>query len=156
MAYHSPMEGCPDKYTKWKCSKWRHNFGFPAEEHFYNYWYAKEHIRRDGVAIIVESPGNVWRIEEAGIPYSIGSFGAHITPGQRGILDNSGALALIVLTDPDQAGILAREAIEKECGKSYSTYYPKLNNIDIGETDAAEVKEKLDPVIEMVKRDLGI
>jgi DNA primase len=155
-SHHSPIEGCPDEYNLWKYTKWRHSDGFKGEHHLYNYWFAKEHIAKSGIAIIVESPGNIWRLEESGFHNAVATFGAHLTDGQRTILDKSGALSLIVLTDPDTAGRLANERIQKECGNTYSLYFPTWNNGDIGDTPIAQVAERLTPIVNQAKKDLGI
>ena len=110
----------------------------------------------EGYAIIVESTGNVWRLEEACFHTSLATFGAHLTDGQRHILDRSGALSLIVLTDPDEAGRIAAKGIRKSCGNSYKIYEPKIGQGDIADNEVEVIKAKLSPVIKQVKKDLGI
>lgn len=155
-SYHNPIKSCPSERDRWKYSKWRHNYGFKGEFHLYNYWFAKEHIQRTGIAIIVEGPADVWRLEEAGIHNAVATFGAHLTEGQRAILDGSGAMALVVLTDPDQAGKLAAEAIRKDCGNTYGLHFPSLNGGDVGETDVILIQEKLLPILKQIQKDLGL
>lgn len=155
-SHHNPTHECPQDYNIWKFCKWRHNYGFKGENYLYNYWFAKKHIAESCIAIIVESPGNVWRLEEAGINMSVATFGAHLTDGQRFILDRSGALALIVLTDPDEAGRLAARAIRESCGSTYSIYEPRFGEGDVADNEVLAVQEKLFPVIHKVKRDLGL
>lgn len=155
-SHHSPIEECPDQYNLWKYTKWRHNDGFKGEHHLYNYWFAKNYIAKSGIAILVESPGNVWRLEEAGFHNAVATFGAHLTDGQRAILDKSGALSLIVLTDPDAAGRLANERIRKECGNTYSLYFPQWNGGDVADTPIAQVIDKLTPIVNQAQKDLGI
>lgn len=154
--YHNPSHSCPDTRSKWKFCKWKHNHGFKGEDYLYNYWFAKDRIAEEGYAIIVESPGNVWRLEEAGFHTSLATFGAHLTDGQRHILDRSGALSLIVLTDPDEAGRIAAKGIRKSCGNSYKIYEPKIGQGDIADNEVEVIKAKLSPVIKQVKKDLGI
>jgi len=155
-SYHNPTHQCPDDKNKWKFCKWRHNYGFKGENYLYNYWYAKDYIRKSKVAIIVESPGNVWRLEEAGIHNSIATFGAHLTDGQRYILDKSGALALIVLTDPDHAGRLALENIRESCGSIYSIHSPVISDSDIGEATVTLLHNKLVPIINKIESGLAL
>lgn len=152
--YHNPtMQKCPTNKQKFLYAKWKHNKGFPAEDFFYNYWFAKDHIQNSGVAVIVESPGNVWRLEEAGIHNSVAMFGARLSDGQRHILDKSGALTLVVLTDPDKAGTLALQEIIKSCGNSYTIHSPKVGVGDIGETEVKTIEEKLVPFIRKLEED---
>ncbi len=155
-SYHNPSHSCPNERSKWKFCKWRHNYGFKGEDYLYNYWFAKKHIEEECYAIIVESPGNVWRLEEAGFHNSVATFGAHLTDGQRNILDRSGALSLIVLTDPDKAGRIAAKAIRESCGSSYTIYEPTIGEGDIADNETEVIKAKLSPVIKQVKKDLGI
>lgn len=150
-SYHNPINPCPDTKNLWKYSKWLHSHGFRGESCLYNYWFAKEHIAKTGIAIIVEGPGDVWRLEEAGIHCAIGTFGAHLTSGQRAILDKSGALSLIVLTDPDEAGKLAAADIKKTCQNTYNLYFPSIGNTDIGDTNTNVLQDKLLPIIEKIQ-----
>ena len=153
-AYHNPIHTCPNDKDKWKYSKWKNNYGFKAENHLYNYWSAKSHIESSKICIIVEGASDVWRLEESGIYMSVATFGAHLTENQKTILDKSGALALILLTDPDEAGRLAIESIRKMCGNSYSIFTPKLNGTDVGDTSIKLIKEKILPLISEIKRGL--
>ncbi len=155
-SYHNPTHECPKDYNLWKFCKWRHNYGFKGENYLYNFWFAKDHIAELNIAILVESPGNVWRLEESGIHIGLGTFGAHLTDCQRFILDRSGALALILLTDPDEAGRLAAKAIRESCGSTYSIYEPRLSERDVADNSVALVQEKLFPIINKVKSDLGL
>jgi hypothetical protein len=80
---HEYMVGCSGRSINQTTPKWRHNDGFKAEEHLYNFWYAKEHITTSGCTILVESPGNVWRLEESGIHNSLALFGASLKDKQK-------------------------------------------------------------------------
>lgn len=153
-AFHNPINQCPEGKKKGIYRKWKHNKGFRADRHFYNYWFAKDHIRNSKIAILVEGPGDVWKLEEAGIHNSIAIFGTSLNDGQRNILDNSGALALIILTDPDSAGRVCIEEITKQCSSTYSIFSPIISSEDIGDTPIHLIKEKLIPFIEKIKEDL--
>jgi 5S rRNA maturation endonuclease (ribonuclease M5) len=131
-AYHNPNEQCPEPDNLWKFSKWRHSYKFKTQEHLYNMCFAKKHIKEMRSAVIVESPGNVWRLEEAGIHNSVAIFGSSLADRQKLLLDMSGAMSLILIMDNDQAGKKAREQITKKCSKIYNIY-----NIDIPEKDIA-------------------
>jgi hypothetical protein len=121
--YHAPLE-CPPLENRWQYTKWRHSTGLKLESVLYNYWHSKDFIKKSRKAIIVESPGNVWRLEEACIYNSVATFGAHLTQMQRAILDGSGALELILIMDNDEAGQLAVETIKRNYGRIY-----KIRNI---------------------------
>jgi hypothetical protein len=61
--YHDNSKSCPSDEHKWRFPKWKHNSDFKSQNHLYNYWFAKEHISKTNTVIIVESPGNVWKLE---------------------------------------------------------------------------------------------
>ena len=132
-------------------AKWRHSFGFRSEDHLYNYWFAKPHILSNGVAILVESPGNVWRLEESGIHNSVAMFGAKLNVGQKTILDRSGAMSLVVLMDNDAAGKIAAEIIYQMCHRTYRLYFPKFSGEDIGEMSKDAVTAEILPIINQLQ-----
>lgn len=131
-AYHK--HDCPNLDNAWKFSKWRHSYGFKTQQHLYNYWYAKKHILESGVVILVESPGNVWKLEENGIHNSLGLFGANLTDRQKTILDMSGAMTIITIMDNDEPGQKAAKLIYDKCHKTYN-----IKNIIISKNDIADM-----------------
>ena len=142
-AFHSG--DCPDSDSAWKYSKWKHNFGFKTQQHLYNYWYAKKYIANSGTVILVESPGNVWKLEENGIHNSVGLFGANLTDRQKTILDMSGAMNIITIMDNDEAGKKAVKLIYDKCYKTYN-----IKNISLSKNDIADMtKEEIDTEIRM-------
>ena len=154
--YHSELQKCPQtKYEKLKYVKWRNNPGFPREECLYNYWFAKEFIKQTGIVILVEGPGDVWKLEEIGIKGSVALLGSYLSPGQKHILDNSGAMVLVVIMDPDKAGAECLKQITEECGKSYTIYSPNINNEDLGDTDNQTIFKKLNPLLKSIREELG-
>lgn len=136
-------------------AKWRHN-GFEAENTLYNFWRAKDVILATGVAILVEGPGDVWRLEEAGIHNSVAMFGTSLKNGQKAILDASCALSLIVLTDNDEAGMLAAQEIREQCRREYRLYFPKINAKDIGAMTVDSITTDIKPTIDSVLKILGV
>lgn len=132
--YHNNQ--CPDTDNLWKYSKWRHNFGFKTQEHLYNYWYSKKYIQNSGTVILVESPGNVWRLEENGIHNSVALFGSNLTDRQKTILDMSGAMNIISIMDNDDAGVKAAKLIYDKCHKTYN-----IKNISLSKNDIADMTE---------------
>jgi len=153
--HHNPVHKCPEKNLRPIFKKWKHNSGFRADQHLYNYWFAKDYIRESKVVVLVEGPGDVWKLEQCGIHNSVGLFGSALKEGQRNILDKSGALAMIILTDPDNAGRLCIKEIKESCASSYSIYSPSISQVDIGDTPDATIKEKLIPILKDIERDLN-
>ena len=147
-AFHNPNGQCPDKEKTWLYSKLKHSLGFKSQNHLYNFWYAKEHILKDNYAIIVESPGNVWRLEENGIHNSVGIFGCNLSDRQKLILDSSGAMTLFIITDNDEAGHKAAEEIKEKCENTYRLFFPKISKSDIGEMSNEEIQKEIKQYIE--------
>lgn len=151
-SYHDPNDVCPSDNQSWLMSKWRHSKDFKTQEYLYNYWFAKEHILKSHIAILVESPGNVWRLEEAGIHNSVAIFGSSLSDKQKILLDMSGALSLILIMDNDDAGKKASEIIRKKCNKTYNIYDIKINHSDIGAMNTEEIKTEILPRIQEISR----
>lgn len=141
--FHNPDQSCPDDSKRFLYSKWKHSSNFKSQNCLYNMWYAKKYIQDLQYAIIVESPGNVWKLEEAGIHNSVGIFGCNLSDRQKMILDASGAMTLIILTDNDEAGDKAAEQIKEKCINTYKTYRPKISKPDIGEMTIEEINQEI-------------
>lgn len=123
--------------------KWKHSNDFKAEENLYNFWFAKEFIQSTGDVILVESPGNVWKLEENGIHNSVATFGAHLTDKQKMLLDISGAMRLIVIMDSDDAGDKARFQIDKKCSRTYNIKHIRIQKNDVAEMTADQIKSEI-------------
>ena len=142
--YHDPEKKCHF------FPKWKHTAGFKKENCLYNYWYAKEHIIKSGVIVLVESPGNVWRLEEAGIHNSVAMFGAHLSNNQKKIIDASGAFSIVCLLDQDEAGKKGTQKIYEQCSKMYRLYSPQFEQNDIGDIDVDVVTSDIKPLISKI------
>lgn len=149
--YHNPDSDCPTSDIDINNStKWRHSSGFHAENHLYNWWNAKGYISKTGVAVLVESPGNVWRLEEAGIKNAVAMFGTGLKPRQKYLLDCSGALSLIYIPDNDTAGLESIEYLKKQCSRTYRLFFPTIKADDVGEMTADAVTEEIKPFIDTI------
>lgn len=149
-AHHNPEEPCPPEDFRWKYCKWKHNADFKSQNHLYNFWFAKEHILKTGIAIIVESPGNVWRLEENGIHNSVAIFGSSLSDRQKILLDSSGAMSLVILTDNDEAGQKAAQQIKNKCQNTYRIFIPSISKSDIGEMNSEEINAEIKNYIESI------
>ncbi len=147
-SYHCNSIECPKDNELWLNSKWRHSKDFKTQEHLYNFWFAKEYVLKQNYVILVESPGNVWRLEEANIHNSVAIFGSSLSDKQKMLLDISGALSLILLMDNDDAGRKACEAIKKKCHKTYNIYNIDISKNDVGSMTIDEIKSEIIPQIE--------
>lgn len=144
-AFHKSDENCPDSENSWKLSKWKHSYKFKSEEHLYNFWFAKSFIKESASVILVESPGNVWRLEEAGIHNAVAIFGSSLSDRQKMILDTSGAMTIITMMDNDEAGQKASQKISDKCFKTYNIINIKLNYPDVACMSVDQIKQELYP-----------
>lgn len=144
--YHNPKRKCHH------FPKWMHSKGFQKEKWLYNYWRAKDEIVKSGVAILVESPGNVWRLAEAGIHNVVAIFGTAFNNEQKNLLDESGALSLICLMDNDEAGQKAAKKIEEQCSRLYRLYFPSFDAADIADLNVDTVTSDIKPFIEQAMK----
>ncbi len=100
--YHNPLNQCsrPGSFPKW-----RHSEGFRSTNYLYNSWNAfKQIAAHNDSLIIVESPGNVWKLFEAGYPNTCCIFGTDISDEQQRLIEKSGAMNLLFALDNDNAG----------------------------------------------------
>lgn len=148
--YHNSSEQCPSSENVWKYPKWKHSSNFKSQNNLYNFWFAKKHIMNSGIAIIVESPGNVWRLEENGIHNSVGIFGSSLSDRQKILLDSSGAMSIVILTDNDEAGRKAAMQIKQKCQNTYRIFIPTISKSDIGEMNSQEINTEIKGYIESI------
>jgi len=141
--YHNPTNSCPNKEDTWKYPKWKHNSDFKSQNYLYNFWYAKDFIMEKSSVILVESPGNVWKLEECGIHNSVALFGSNLSDRQKIILDGSGAMNIIIITDNDEAGEKARQIIYDKCKNTYNIINIRINKGDIAELSCDEINEQI-------------
>ena len=143
---HQHMIGCVGRATSSSVNpKWLNSKGFNSGASLYNYWHAKDHILESNTAILVEGQGDVWRLDEAGIYNVVGMFGCSLGEQQRLILERSGALKLVVITDADEAGELAREKIAAQCERMYNIQFVDLPQKDVGDMSVEEINSHIKP-----------
>lgn len=145
--YHDAKDFCPPVDDRWKYPKWKHNKDFKSQNHLYNFWSAKSHILDTGKVIVVESPGNVWRLEEAGIHNSVAIFGSNMSDRQKILLDGSGAMTIITIMDNDDAGKKAAIAINNKCKNTYNIINISITKPDIAEMSLEEINQEIKSVI---------
>lgn len=136
-AFHNPKDRCPSEDKTYLYSKWKHSTNFKSQNSLYNIWFAKKHIQDTGIVILVESPGNVWKLEENAIHNSLAIFGCSLSDKQKMILDSTGAMTIITLMDNDEAGRKAAIQIKEKCENTYKVY-----NLEISKTDVAEMNSE--------------
>lgn len=149
--WHGPGAGCPGTPEDLRrASKWW-NEGFRREACLYNSWFAKKEIEKHNIAVLCEGPGDVWRLAEAGIDCGVAMLGADLSPHQQVILEMSGAMNVIVLTDNDATGEQAREKLKQQLGRIFRLYFPQWGRHDVGETPVAECVGLLAPLLRQLR-----
>jgi DNA primase len=87
-------------------------------------------------------------MHEAGYKVCVGIFGSSINEDQLLLLEQSGALNVIILTDSDEAGNKACSQIIKKCGRRFNYYRPNISTKDVGDMSIDQIKEELHPQLE--------
>lgn len=124
--------------------KWLHSKGF-RKSVLYGLQIAYEHIQKTNSVILVEGQGDVWRMHEAGLKNCVGIFGSSINEDQLLLLEESGAMNVVILTDSDEAGTKACQQIMKKCGRRFNYYRPSISTKDVGDMSIEQIKEELYP-----------
>jgi len=141
--WHNPKASCPREEDAYKFAKWKHSYGFKKEEYLYNYWSAKDHIKEHKVAILTESPGNIWRLEEAGLQCGLATLGAGFSEGQKYLLDHTGAMTIIIAMDNDAAGQNCAAEVDKICSNTYNIYNFVPTKNDLGDMTIQEIRDTI-------------
>jgi hypothetical protein len=136
--WHAPG-GCPANPSLPAFAKWRHTAGFDKRHHLYNWWAAREHVRRTGRLLLLESPGDVWRAEEAGCPVSAAMFGVVLNDPQQVLVEASGAMDVYVGTNLDAAGEQAAVDLVRQLRRAFRVHVLTPPRKDLGETPVEEV-----------------
>ena len=141
--------------------KWLHSKGF-VKNILYGLNHAKDNILKTRTAILVEGQGDVWRAFEAGLNMTVGIFGTALSEDQLILLESSGALNIVILTDYDEAGNKAAESIIKKCGRRFNYIRPSLedwfkaNNVpmkqrDLGQMTNQDIEQEVFPYLPFIK-----
>jgi 5S rRNA maturation endonuclease (ribonuclease M5) len=147
--YHQAEVRCPlDKEEKLRATKWKHSTNFAADSYLYNYWNANKVVLRSRTVILVEGSGDVWRLEEAGIYNSLGLLGAKLSTNQQIILEQSGAINILIATDNDDAGDKAAASIARQCANLFNIKRISFPTKDPGSLSVEQVKRIFVPVLE--------
>ena len=127
--------------------KWLHSRGFKKNV-LYGLNIAKDKILETNTAILVEGQGDTWRMHEAGYENTVGIFGSSINEDQLILLEQSGALNLVILTDSDEAGNKAYQQIVKKCGRRFNYFRPEISQKDVGDMSIEQIQEQLNPQLQ--------
>lgn len=149
-SYHSPNTKCPAQFSQNYC-KWLNQKNFRSHSCLYNWWFAKDKIVETKVVCLVESVGNVLRLEECGICNSVAMFGSELSDEQKIILECSGAMSIILLLDNDRAGKEASNNICNKLKRDFNLHEYSVTQKDIGEMSHKDIQKDLVPFIKSVE-----
>lgn len=143
---------CPKtSYERYQHSKWINSKGFNKILYLYNLIKAKDFINQTNTAILVEGPGDVWKLEEAGIHNSLAMFGLALNDSQLNLLEKMSIYNLVCLTDCDESGLKAREIITNKCSRIFNIHNIDLPKKDVGEMSVQEIKSVIVPKIKIIQ-----
>lgn len=150
--FHDNNKECPttnqEDYSKWRMSK-----NFNTSSYLYNYWFSRKYIEKTSTIILVEGPGDVWRLEENDIKNSVAVFGAHVTDIQLSLIESSWAMNVVALFDNDEAGIKACKHIHDKLNRTHRLFFPKLGNAkDVGELRSDQITDEIKPIIDKINQ----
>lgn len=133
--YHNPQELCSDIIHNSFNPKWRHEpKGFLKGNYLYNIWNSWRYIKHWRDIIIVESPGNVFKLEQCGFNNSVALLGSTISEKQRKLIDRLDPSRIYVIGDNDRAGYSLM--------KSVGEIYPQAKPIKLDtENDIADMTD---------------
>jgi DNA primase len=94
---------------------------------------------------LVEGQGDVIRLHEAGVRNAVGIFGSHLSDSQVFLLQKSGALNIIVMTDNDEAGEKCRLETKEKLKYSFNIFDVITPTNDIGDMSVGEINEIIKP-----------
>lgn len=135
--------GCLGRTLVDSPNKWKNEKNFHKENYLYGLNFASQAILESGIVNIVEGQSCIWRLHEADFINSVGIFGAELSNNQLLLLEKSGAMTLIILTDNDEAGNKAANKIINKCGRRFNYIRPELPKKDISELTVDLTKEFL-------------
>lgn len=142
--------GCVGRATSSNMEpKWLHSKGFKKSV-LYGLNVAKADIKKYSTVILVEGQGDVWKMHQAGYTNCVGIFGSSLNSDQLILLEKSGALNIVILTDYDEAGTKAVQQIMKKCGRRFNYYRPQISSKDVGDMSVEKIHEELKPQLERI------
>lgn len=149
--FHKNTEDCPnDNLQRSLCSKWRHS-GFDASEHLYNFYRASLTIKETNTVLLVEGPGDVWRLHQVGVRNAVCMFGKTLYEKQHRLLAKLGCMTMVILTDNDAAGREGAQEIKRNFGRLYRMYFPNFKAHDIGDLTSDAVTDNIEPILAIAR-----
>jgi 5S rRNA maturation endonuclease (ribonuclease M5) len=141
--WHSPAEQCPSKKKFGEfihAAKW-FNKNFDKGNSLYNLWHnqTKKAIEKHGRVIIVEGPGDIWKLEEAGIHNCVAMYGVELSDSQTMLLYEHFVHQVALLLDNDKAGKYAIDILQDRLKREFMLFTGDYASKDIGETNSEDI-----------------
>jgi hypothetical protein len=116
--------------------KWL-NHGFAKEAVLYGWWSAKRAIEETRSVILVEGPGEVWKLCELGIENGVALLGKSLSDCQQIMLERSGAMNVTICLNNDLPGLQGGKKILSQLQRSFrtKTIVPIGNDLQSTEDD---------------------
>ncbi len=143
--FHDSKWPCPKESLQRMYCKWK-NVSFKRRYSLYNYWKLPKKCKS---LVIVESPGNVWKLVEAGIENVIAIYGSYkINTFQEKLIKDKGVEHVYLGFDDDEPGKLAFQENGKALWEKYHIHkLEPIDSNDFAEMDIGVIKEKICPQI---------
>ena len=114
---------------------------FYASSVLYNLYRAKEHMGSHKTIILVEGPGDVMRMWEAGIKNVVAVLGTGFGKNHRTLLHKVGCAKVVCALDPDAAGARAVDTVKKtSVGYFEFAMAELLDGKDPGDHDPSQLR----------------
>ena len=114
---------------------------FHASSVLFNLHRASQHMGSDKTIIIVEGPGDVMRMWEAGLKNTVAVLGTGFSKHHRTLLHKVGCHKVVCVLDSDSAGQKASNSVEKMC-KNYFEFDSVVlpEGMDPGDHEPAQLR----------------
>lgn len=130
---------CPPENDCWKFPKWLHSTGFQTRSCLYNWGAASRFLLERGKLIVVEGPGCVWRLHEAGVQ-AAATFGSALGDQQQVLLELTGVREVLVGYDNDEAGESGFQSIQRQLGRICRVRRLNPPEHDFGESSVQSIR----------------
>lgn len=143
-----------ENWEEFNCPKWKNSDNLDRDSILYNYWKAHGHIRKTGVAVLVEGQGDCLKLVEGGVSNVVGMFGTAFTHNQQLLLTKAGCFSLIIIPDNDGAGQDSTRIIREQVSRYFNVYEFGVTAKDVGEMDAARIRKEILPFVEEIEKNV--
>ena len=114
---------------------------FHASSVLYNLHRAKDHMGESKTIFLVEGPGDVMRMWEAGIKNVVAVLGTGFGKHHRTLLHKVGCSRIVCVLDSDEPGQKAKKSVERVCGEYFTFANVELESgRDPGDHDPAQLR----------------